>query len=66
MTVTIIVTSDDYVADVTGAGYNNIGEIRFHKCDNVDLARSAISQMLEVRIKRKILFKHLQLQIHRS
>lgn len=48
MTVTIIVTSESYVADVTGAGYNAVGEIKLRKCDNVELARAAISNMLEV------------------
>ena len=51
MTVTIIVTSEGYVADVSGAGYNNKGEIRLRKCDNVELARTAISQMLEVKLQ---------------
>ncbi|XP_058801743.1 calcium-transporting ATPase type 2C member 1 [Phymastichus coffea] len=48
MTVTIMITSENYVADVTGAGYNAKGEIKLHKCDNVELARAAISNMLEV------------------
>lgn len=48
MTVTKIVSSENYVADVTGAGYNAIGEIKLRKCDNIDLARAAISNMLEV------------------
>ncbi|XP_029671674.1 calcium-transporting ATPase type 2C member 1 isoform X1 [Formica exsecta] len=48
MTATILVTSEGYIADVTGAGYNNVGEVRVRKCDNTDLARAAISNMLEV------------------
>ncbi|XP_031843199.1 secretory pathway calcium atpase [Nomia melanderi] len=48
MTATILVTSEGYIADITGAGYNDKGEIRIRKCDNYDLARTAISNMLEV------------------
>ncbi|XP_078042473.1 secretory pathway calcium atpase [Augochlora pura] len=48
MTATILVTSDGYVADVTGAGYNDKGEVRIRKCDNYDDARASISHMLEV------------------
>lgn len=48
MTVTILVTSEGYVADVTGTGYNNVGEVRLRKCDNAELARTAINNMLEV------------------
>lgn len=48
MTVTIIITSENYVADVAGAGYNAVGEINMHKCDNIELAHTAISNMLEV------------------
>jgi Ca2+-transporting ATPase len=48
MTVTIIVTSESYVADITGAGYNAIGELKLRKCDNTELAQTAISNMLEV------------------
>ncbi|KAL6434028.1 hypothetical protein ACFW04_005880 [Cataglyphis niger] len=48
MTATILVTSEGYIADVTGAGYNDVGEVRIRKCDNTDLARTAISNMLEV------------------
>ena len=49
MTVTIIVTSEGYVADVSGAGYNAVGEIKLRKCDNAELTWSAISNMLEVK-----------------
>lgn len=48
MTATILVTSEGYIADVTGAGYNDVGDVRIRKCDNTDLARTAISNMLEV------------------
>ncbi|XP_076173184.1 secretory pathway calcium atpase [Ptiloglossa arizonensis] len=48
MTATILVTSEGYIADITGAGYNDKGEVRIRKCDNYDLARTAISNMLEV------------------
>ncbi|EZA51926.1 hypothetical protein DMN91_007577 [Ooceraea biroi] len=48
MTATILVTSEGYVADVTGTGYNGVGEVCIRKCDNIDLARAAISNMLEV------------------
>ncbi|CAK9807167.1 Calcium-transporting ATPase type 2C member 1 [Anthophora plagiata] len=48
MTATILVTSEGYVADITGAGYNDKGEVRIRKCDNFDLARAAITNMLEV------------------
>lgn len=48
MTVTILVTSEGYIADVTGAGYNSVGEVRVRKCDNPDLARAAINNLLEI------------------
>ncbi|XP_033323331.1 secretory pathway calcium atpase [Megalopta genalis] len=48
MTATILVTSDGYVADVTGAGYNDKGEVRIRKCDNYDVAHASINHMLEV------------------
>lgn len=48
MTATIVVTSEGYIADVTGAGYNDKGEVRIRKCDNYDLARAAIANILEV------------------
>lgn len=51
MTVTIIITSDGYIADVTGAGYNALGEIKLRLSDNTEFARAAISNMLEVMIK---------------
>ncbi|XP_049777560.1 calcium-transporting ATPase type 2C member 1 isoform X1 [Schistocerca cancellata] len=48
MTVTVIVTSDGYLAEVSGAGYNDQGEIHIHKCDSVDRARESIYTLLEV------------------
>lgn len=48
MTATILVTSEGYIADITGAGYNDKGEVRIRKCDNIEVARSSISHMLEV------------------
>lgn len=39
-----------YAADlqVSGAGYNDKGEIHIHKCDSVDKARESIYRLLEV------------------
>lgn len=48
MTVTIIATSENYIADVTGAGYNALGEIQLRKCDNIEPARVAVYNTLEV------------------
>ncbi|XP_011876374.1 PREDICTED: calcium-transporting ATPase type 2C member 1 isoform X1 [Vollenhovia emeryi] len=48
MTATILVTSEGCIADVTGTGYNGVGEVHIRKCDNLDFARAAISNMLEV------------------
>lgn len=48
MTATILVTSEGYIADITGTGYNDKGDVRIRKCDNMNLARNAISNMLEV------------------
>ncbi|CAG5097947.1 Similar to Atp2c1: Calcium-transporting ATPase type 2C member 1 (Rattus norvegicus) [Cotesia congregata] len=48
MTATILVTPEGYVADITGTGYNDQGEVRIRKCDNVELARAAVSSLLEV------------------
>lgn len=53
MTVTTIITSDSYIADVTGAGYNPFGEIKLRISENTDYAKAAVSNMLEV---LKILF----------
>ncbi|KAK6617086.1 ATPase, P-type (transporting), HAD superfamily, subfamily IC [Polyplax serrata] len=48
MTVTVILTSDGYLAEVSGAGYNDDGEIHIHNCDSLDMAREAIYGLLEV------------------
>lgn len=48
MTVTIIVTSEGYMADVTGAGYNDNGEIHIRECANMDIAKQSITNLLEV------------------
>uniref|UniRef100_A0A1B6MH31 Calcium-transporting ATPase n=2 Tax=Graphocephala atropunctata TaxID=36148 RepID=A0A1B6MH31_9HEMI len=48
MTVTVIVTADGHLAEVSGAGYNDQGEIHIHKCDSVDWARESIYRLLEV------------------
>uniref|UniRef100_A0ABD2VWK5 Calcium-transporting ATPase n=1 Tax=Trichogramma kaykai TaxID=54128 RepID=A0ABD2VWK5_9HYME len=48
MTVTVIVTSDNYVADVTGSGYNANGDIKIRNCESIDFAQAAIYNILEV------------------
>ncbi|KAI4472066.1 calcium-transporting atpase [Holotrichia oblita] len=48
MTVTVLVTSDKYLAEVTGAGYNDHGQVLLHKCDMPDRARDSVYQVLEV------------------
>ena len=53
MTVTNIVTSDGWRAEVTGSGYNNIGQIVMAESDSADpetsqLGRSSIYNVLEV------------------
>lgn len=50
MTATILVTPEGYVADVTGTGYNDRGQVRIRKSDNPELAQGAINQLLEVNI----------------
>lgn len=47
MTVTIVITSDGYMADVTGAGYNDHGEIHIRDCSNQDIAKQSITALLE-------------------
>lgn len=49
MTVTVMLSSDGYLAEVTGAGYNDKGQVLFHKCDQLDRARESMYQLLEVR-----------------
>lgn len=48
MTVTVILTSDGHLAEVSGAGYNDQGEIHIHKCDSLERAKEAIYDLLEV------------------
>ncbi|XP_044766962.1 calcium-transporting ATPase type 2C member 1 isoform X3 [Coccinella septempunctata] len=48
MTVTVLVTSDGYIAELTGAGYNDHGQVLLHKCDYPDRARESVHQLLEV------------------
>lgn len=48
MTVTVIITSDGYMADVTGAGYNDEGEVHIRECNSVDMAKQSISSLLEI------------------
>lgn len=47
MTATVIITSDGYMADVTGAGYNDNGEIHIRDCNSMDNAKRSINQLLE-------------------
>ncbi|XP_059608421.1 calcium-transporting ATPase type 2C member 1 isoform X1 [Phlebotomus argentipes] len=48
MTVTVIITSDGYMADVTGAGYNDCGEIHIRDCNSHEQAKQSIMNLLEV------------------
>ncbi|KAG5890132.1 hypothetical protein JTB14_027799 [Gonioctena quinquepunctata] len=49
MTATVLVTSDGYIAEITGAGYNDHGQILLHtKYDFPDKARESIHDLLEV------------------
>ncbi|XP_055705047.1 calcium-transporting ATPase type 2C member 1 [Phlebotomus papatasi] len=48
MTVTVIITSDGYMADVTGAGYNDCGEIHIRDCNSHDQAKQSIMNLLEI------------------
>ncbi|GAB0089468.1 Calcium-transporting ATPase type 2C member 1 [Sergentomyia squamirostris] len=48
MTVTVIITSDGYMADVTGAGYNDCGEIHIRDCNSHDQAKQSIVNLLEI------------------
>jgi hypothetical protein len=38
-----------FLLQVSGAGYNDQGEIHIHKCDSADRARESIYSLLEVR-----------------
>lgn len=48
MTVTTIISADGYMADVTGAGYNDNGEIHIRDCANMEIAKQSINQIIEV------------------
>lgn len=48
MTATVIVTADGNLAQVSGAGYNDKGDIHIHKCDSIDRAKESIYSLLEV------------------
>jgi P-type Ca2+ transporter type 2C len=48
MTVTVIVTSDGYMADVTGAGYNDCGEIHVRDCNSFEMAKKSVTNLLEI------------------
>lgn len=48
MTVTVLVTADGYIAEVTGAGYNDHGQILLHKCECPERARESIYNLLEI------------------
>lgn len=49
MTVTVLVTSDGYIAELSGAGYNDHGQVLLHKCDSPERARESVYQLLEVK-----------------
>lgn len=49
MTATVLVTSDGYIAELTGVGYNDHGQVLLHKCDSPERARESVFQLLEVR-----------------
>lgn len=50
MTVTMISTSGGHIAEVTGTGYNDQGEIelRAYKGRDLDIAKMGVYSMLEV------------------
>lgn len=47
MTATTIITSSGHMADVTGAGYNDQGEIHIRDCSNMEMAKQAINMIIE-------------------
>lgn len=47
MTVTTIISADGYMADVTGAGYNDHGDIHIRDCANMEIAKQSINQIIE-------------------
>lgn len=48
MTVTVVITADGYMADVTGAGYNDNGELHIRECNSTEMARQSITSLLEI------------------
>lgn len=48
MTVTTIISADGYMADVSGAGYNDHGDIHIRDCGNMEIAKQSINQIIEV------------------
>lgn len=48
MTVTVIITADGYMADVSGAGYNDQGEIHIRDCNSREMARASMQNLLEI------------------
>lgn len=48
MTVTVIITADGYMADVSGAGYNDQGEIHMRECNSKEMAKRSVLNLLEV------------------
>jgi Ca2+-transporting ATPase len=47
MTATTIITSEGFMADVTGAGYNDDGEIHIRDCSNMEMAKQSINAIVE-------------------
>lgn len=47
MTATVLITSDGYMADVTGAGYNDNGEVVIRPCNSMDQAKLSINALIE-------------------
>lgn len=68
MTVTTISTSGGHIAEVTGTGYSAMGDIqlRAYKGRDLDVARMAVNNMLEVylyiqhSVRRKLRFSNRQ------
>ena len=48
MTVTVVITSDGYMADVSGAGYNDQGEIHIRDCNSKEMAKQSVLNLLEI------------------
>lgn len=47
MTATTVITSSGHMADVTGAGYNDNGEIHIRDCSNMEVAKQCINMIVE-------------------